>query len=101
MYKIFIKKIKKIKILIFVRCPPQLTRMFNHWRRSLGRVEGLKQRLAEHAAQRDRERMRRVMGEWRQRLQSALVTRAFSHRLLLTQLTAWHAHAKGQSLGVG
>ena len=39
--------------------------------------------------------MQRLLGEWRQKLQSALVTRSFTQKLLLAVLQAWHIHAKG------
>ena len=82
-------------VITWIHYPLQLSRMFNHWRSSLVRVEELKQWQADYVAQRNKELMQRLLGEWRQKLQSALVTRSFTQKLLLAVLQAWHVHAKG------
>ena len=69
--------------------------MFNHWRSALVRVEELKQRQADYVVRKNKELVRHLLGEWRQKLQSSLVARSFTHKLLLTILHAWHVHAKG------
>ncbi|XP_076472769.1 uncharacterized protein LOC143302115 [Babylonia areolata] len=73
----------------------RLWRMFHHWHASLARVEELKRRQGALVERKNGQTMRRLLGEWRQRLQSAVLLRGFSLRLMATLLQAWHLFARG------
>ncbi|KAK7094246.1 hypothetical protein V1264_007892 [Littorina saxatilis] len=80
--------------LIVVFKYSRLTRMFNHWRSSLGRVEELKQRQTDYTTQKNKELIGRMLAEWRQKLQSTVMTRNFTHKFLVTVLLVWQVYAK-------